>query len=147
MSSDAFDYSFSHGKKDNIFCPQPMPSSLQFLSDWAILNSTDARRLRRYLGSTNGFTLQRIEQACHLIEDYHAVYRRSLLELRHQGCLGRCPAPTPDQLHQIAESLNKKANQGYSATSVLAELQALAHQLRAIKPKQQVSGSEDASQE
>ena len=74
-----------------------------------------------------------IEQACRLIEAYHAVYRRNLMQLRRQGCFGRCPSPTLDQLQQMAASLNQKENQNHSATDVLSQLQALAQQLQAIR--------------
>lgn len=102
-------------------------------TDWTILNSTDAKRLRRLLQTSDNLTMQGIEQACRLIKAYHAVYRRDLMRLRCQGCFGRCPPPTLDQLQQMAASLNQKENQDYSATDVLSQLQALAQQLRAIR--------------
>lgn len=136
MSTDVSNCNSVHStEKINSSLPQPMRCTSRSQSDWAVLNSTDAGRVRRLLRETDGFTVQRIEQACRLIENYHAVYRRDLVKLRRQGCFGRCPLPTSKQLQQIAKSLNEKENQSYSATYVLIELRALAEQLRAVRSK------------
>lgn len=136
MSIDVSDYnSFRDMEKGNGSLPQPMGCSSQFLSDWAILNSIDAGRLRRLLKNTDSCAMFRIEQACRLVEVYHVVYRRDLLQLRRQGCSGRCLSPTLSQLQQIVESLNENENLNYSVSQVLTELRTLARQLRAIRSK------------
>jgi hypothetical protein len=99
-------------------------------SDWSILNSIDAGKLRRCLLETDGFTGQKIEQTCRLIESYHAVYRRDLLQLRRQGYLGKCPSPALNQLQQIAQKLGEQESQIYSTEHVLLELKTLATYLR-----------------
>jgi hypothetical protein len=136
MSIDVSGYSFSADmEKNNCSLHQPMRCNPSALSDWAVLNGTDVGRLRRLLQGTDGFTLQGIEWACRLIENYHAVYRQDLMQLRRRGCLGRCPSPTSEQLQQIAKSLNEQESQNCSVTDVLAELKTLARQLRAIRSK------------
>lgn len=135
MSIDVSDHNSFHDiEKNNNSLPQLMRCSSQFLSDWAILNSTNARKLR-CLQETDGFTMLEIEQACRLIEAYHAVYRRDLLKLRRRECVGKCPPPTSSQLQQIVESLNEKKNLNYSVSQVLMELRILARQLRVSRSK------------
>lgn len=132
MSIDVSDYNFFRDiKKSNGSLSQPMCCSSQSLSDWAILNSTNARRLRLLLQDADSFAMPRIEQACRLVEAYHAVYRRDLLQLRRRKCVGQCPPPNSSQLQQMVESLNEKENLNYSASHVLMELRILARQLRA----------------
>lgn len=97
-------------------------------SDWAILNNTTSRQLRRLI--IHFHTDSEIEQICHLLESYHAIYRQNLLQLRRQGCRGICPLPTTAQLQQIAQDLQSKTAQNYSPQQVLEQLQALAQKLR-----------------
>ncbi len=113
----------------------PLRASLReyggdLLSDWAILNNTKSRQLRRILKTVHFRTDIEIEQACYLLESYHAVYRQNLMRLRAQGCRGQCPLPTTAQLQQISQHLQTKANQSYSPQQVMHELQAIAKKLR-----------------
>jgi hypothetical protein len=133
MTIDILSYHSPLRVKDNGSLPQSVCCNTPSSTDWAILNSTDAKRLRRLLQATDDLTMQRIEQACRLIEAYHAVYRRDLMRLRRRECFSRCPPPTLDQLQQIAASLNQEGNQDCSTTDVLSQLQALAQQLRAVR--------------
>jgi hypothetical protein len=96
------------------------------VSDWAILNNIKSRQLRRIL-AVHSCTDIEIEQACRLLERYHAIYRQNLMRLRAQGCRGRCPPPTTAQLQQIAQDLQTKTDQSYSPQQVMHELQAIAH--------------------
>jgi hypothetical protein len=100
------------------------------VSDWAILNDTTSRQLRRILATDHSRTDIEIEQACYLLESYHAVYRQNLMRLRAQGCRGKCPLPTTAQLQQIAQHLETKTHQSYSPQQVMHELQAIAQKLR-----------------
>jgi hypothetical protein len=102
----------------------------ELISDWAILNDTKSSQLRRILATVHSCTDIEIEQACHLLESYHAVYRHNLMRLRAQGCRGKCPLPTTAQLQQIAQHLQTKTYQSYSPQQLMHELQALAQKLR-----------------
>lgn len=98
------------------------------VSDWAILNDTTSRQLRRM--AIHFHTDIEIEQACYLLESYHAVYRKNLLQLRRQGCRGKCPLPTTAQLQEIVQDLQRKTDQSYSPQQVIDQLQAIAQKLR-----------------
>lgn len=136
MSIDVSGYRFfADMEKNNSSLHQSMRCNSHVLSDWAVLNSTDVGKLRRFLQETDGFTMQRIEWVCRLIENYHAVYRRDLMQLRRQRYFDRCPLPTSEQLQRIAKSLNEEENQSCSAAEILSELRALARQLRTIRSK------------
>lgn len=100
----------------------------QCSTDWAILNDTTPKQLRRI--TIHFDTDIEIEQACHLLESYHAVYRKNLMQLRRQGCRGKCPLPTTAQLQQIAQDLQTKTDQSYSPQQVMDQLQAIAQKLR-----------------
>lgn len=100
------------------------------LSDWAILNNTKSRQLRRILKTVHSRADIEIEQACYLLESYHAVYRQNLMRLRAQGYRGKCPLPTIAQLQQIAQHLQTKTAQSYSPQQVMHELQAIAKRCR-----------------
>ena len=100
------------------------------VSDWAILNDTKSSQLCRILATVYSHTDIEIEQACHLLESYHCVYRHNLMQLRTQGCRGKCPLPTTAQLQQIAQHLQTKTYQSYSPQQVMHNLQAIAQKLR-----------------
>lgn len=100
------------------------------ISDWAILNDTKSSQLRRILATVYSCTDIEIEQACYLLESYHAVYRQNLMQLRVKGCRGQCPLPTTIQLQQISQHLQTKIHQSYSLQQVIDELQAIAQKLR-----------------
>jgi hypothetical protein len=102
----------------------------ELVSDWAILNGTKSSQLRRILATVYSCTNLEIEQACHLLESYHAVYRQNLMRLRAQGCRGTCPLPTTAQLQQIAQHLPTKTYQSESPQQLMLELQSLAQKLR-----------------
>ncbi len=98
------------------------------VSDWAILNDTTSRQLRRR--AIHFYTNIELEQMCYLLERYHTVYRQDLLQLRRQRCHGKCPLPTTEQLQKIAQDLQTKTAQSYSPQQVMDQLQALAQELR-----------------
>ncbi len=137
MTVNASNYNSSKGTGENS-CPLPQSTlcKLQILSDWEILNSTNAERLRHRLQGINTFTAQQIAQACSLLESYHLVYRCELMQLRYQGYFGRCPQPNLEQLYRIAENFNKRENQNFSALGVLIRLKELAWRLRQLSTPQ-----------
>ncbi|HEY9893618.1 MAG TPA: hypothetical protein V6D37_17845 [Candidatus Sericytochromatia bacterium] len=98
------------------------------VSDWAILNDTTSRKLRKM--AVHFYTDIEIEQMSHLLESYHAIYRHNLLQLRRQGYRGKSPLPTTPQLQQIAQDLQSKSAQNYSPQQVMEQLQEIAQKLR-----------------
>lgn len=105
-----------------------VPCRSNLISDWAILNDTTSRQLRRR--AIHFYTNIELEHICYLLERYHAVYRKDLLQLRIQRCGGKCPLPTTEQLQQIAQDLQTKTAQSYSSQQVIDQLQAVAQKLR-----------------
>jgi hypothetical protein len=102
-----------------------MESGVCLLSDWAILNDTNASKLRRVMTEFHHISAYETEQALVLLEAYHAVYRADRLAQRQTGVRGACPAPTEDQLQRIQQELGEG-----TPRSILAKLQQLASQLR-----------------
>jgi hypothetical protein len=106
------------------------------VSDWAILNDTTGRQVQRVFSEFFALTPMEIRQSCHLLESYHAVYRRDRLEQRQVGLKGRCLSPTLEQLQRIARHLLTVADPcgpkpaELSASEVLIHLQVLAERLR-----------------
>jgi hypothetical protein len=86
------------------------------LSDWALLNRTRSKQLE-----------QLAERDRHLIEAFHAVYRRD----RHQQHRGtkRCLAPTSVQLQEMVTYL-KARNITIQPNQLITELRRVALQLR-----------------
>lgn len=110
---------------------------MKFISDWAILNDTKSKQLERILAKFYRLSKSEINQACSLLESYHAVYRRNRLEQRRNQCsLGQpridrgCPPPTAVQLHEIAQRMNAKAGLTLRAEQVKIQLQDLAKRLK-----------------
>jgi hypothetical protein len=110
---------------------------VNFISDWAILNDTKSKQLERILTEFYHLSRAEINQACSLLESYHAVYRRNRLKQRRNQCsLGQprldrgCPPPTAIQLHEIAQRMNAKAGLTLRAEQVKIQLQDLAERLR-----------------
>ena len=99
------------------------------ISDWAILNDTQPKQLQRILGQFYFLTLGEIKRSQQLLEAYHAVYRADRLQKRSLGIRGQCTTPTTEQLQQICQRLEGKANQ-MLLTTVMQQLQYLAYRLR-----------------
>ncbi|MEB3293589.1 MAG: hypothetical protein VKJ24_10545, partial [Synechococcales bacterium] len=66
-----------------------------------------------------------VQQNCHLLEAYRAVYLPSRMRVRSH----RCHPPTPEQLEQIREYLSQRMGKPASP-NILLHLEALAHKLR-----------------
>ncbi|HEY9602146.1 MAG TPA: hypothetical protein V6C85_11085 [Allocoleopsis sp.] len=110
---------------------------MNFISDWAILNDTKSKQLERILTEFYRLSNPEINQACSLLESYHAVYRRNRLEQRRnqrsldQPRINRgCPPPTAIQLHEIAQRMHAKAGIRLQAEQVKTQLHDLAKRLR-----------------
>ena len=100
---------------------------IYLLSDWAILNDTDPKKLQRVLSEFHQLTKPEIGSAIALLESYHAIYRQERLRQRQQGqALGQCQPPTTNQLQQIAQLLKM----AIAPDVILQRLQALAQRLR-----------------
>jgi hypothetical protein len=108
-----------------------------FVSDWAILNDTKSKQLRRILSEFYNLTEPEIHLACVLLESYHAVYRRDRLkQRRNQLTSGQarikapCLPPMIAQLDEIAQQVNIKTSSSIGTGEVLIQLQELAKHLR-----------------
>ncbi len=100
------------------------------VSNWAILNDTTPKQLRRIGVEFHNLTSAEIEQACFLLESYHAIYRRDRLRQRQAGVRERCQPPSREQMQQIANLLHQKANLTLSPEETMSQLQELAELLR-----------------
>jgi len=100
---------------------------LCMLSDWAILNDTTQKKLRRVLTQFHHLTDIEVQQNCVLLESYHAIYRRDRIQ---QGQKGQCVDPTPEQLQAIAELIQQSSQQSLAPSFILARLHTLADRLR-----------------
>lgn len=106
------------------------------VSDWAILNDTKSKQVKRIFAEFHHLSESEIQLACVLLESYHAVYRRDRLEQRRnllksgQSRIEPCLPPTSAQLHEIAQLVNEKATLRLRSEQVMTQLQALAQRLR-----------------
>ncbi len=111
-------------------CRFLLERGLYLVSDWAILNDTQPKQVQRILGEFHLLTSTEILQAQRLLESYHVVYHTERLQKRAKGMRGRCAAPTPEQLKQIAQNLESQTNQRILSENVMMQLQSLANRLR-----------------
>lgn len=121
-----------HHRELNAFLLQ---QGVYLVSDWAILNDTTVKQVRRILAEFHDCTLLEIEQACHLLQGYHQVYRQSRLQQRQAGGIsGHCNPPTLEQLQRMVEILQKvqavQPSESLNPQEILSQLQELATQLR-----------------
>lgn len=100
---------------------------LCMLSDWAILNDTTPKKLRRVLTQFHHLTEIEVQQSSVLLASYHAIYRRDRLM---QGQKGQCPDPRMEQLQAIADLIRQNSPQTLSLSAVLEHLHRLADRLR-----------------
>lgn len=107
---------------------------IYLISDWALLNSATPSHLRRTLSSRYALTDAEIQQACQLLESYHAVYSEQLRGMRAQGYRGKCPIPSAQQLQEIAQQLQKTTGQRCFPLQVMSQLSSLAQKLRQRQP-------------
>lgn len=105
-----------------------LEQGVYLISNWAILNDTNNKQLKRILAEFHNLTTAEIDQASKLLSAYHAVYRRDRLKNR-QGKGGKCQTPTTEQLARIARVCQQ---QGLilSPEQALSQLEQLAGWLR-----------------
>jgi hypothetical protein len=94
------------------------------VSDWAILNDTTLTQVQRILSELYPRSETEVQQACDLLERYHAIYRRDRRTQRQTHRL--CSDPSLSQLQEMAQSLP----QAVSPETILSRLRALATVLR-----------------
>ena len=88
------------------------------LSDWALLNRARAKQLER---------LSKRDR--HLVEVFHAVYRRDRRKQRQKGAR-RCPEPNEAQLREMLAQLRARDASVNNAVELIKELKIVATQLR-----------------
>ena len=115
-----------HNRELNAFL---LEQGVYLISNWAILNDTTPKQVRRILAEFHNLTSAEIQQACFLIESYHAIYRRDRLTQRPRF-RGKCPPPSQEQLERISRRLHQKTNQVLPPENVLFQIQELAELLR-----------------
>ncbi len=115
-----------HNRELNAFL---LEQGVYLISNWAILNDTTPKQVRRILAEFHHLTSAEIQQACFLLESYHAIYRRDRLTQR-PGIRGKCQPPSGEQGERIARHLHQKANLLLSPENTLSQLQELAELLR-----------------
>lgn len=103
-------------------------SGIYLASDWSILSHTSPARLQRLLSGV--LSDAEIQQACHVLNSFHAVYRADRMQ-RHSGHPGqRCSEPNQEQLARMVVHLTQQGIHGYTPTRVLRDLRELAQKLR-----------------
>ena len=105
-----------------------LEQGVYLISNWAILNDTNDKQLRRILVEFHNLTSGEIDRASVLLSSYHAVYRRDRLKNR-QGKGGKCQTPTVEQLTRIAESCQQQ-EVNLTSDRTLSQLEQLASWLR-----------------
>ncbi|WP_019503855.1 hypothetical protein [Pleurocapsa sp. PCC 7319] len=88
------------------------------LSDWALLNRARTKQLERLSIRDR-----------HLVEVFHAVYRRDRRKQRHKGAK-RCPEPNEAQLREMLAYLQEKKIVIDTTVELMKALKQLATQLR-----------------
>ena len=106
---------------------------IYLVSDWAILNDTTLRQLRRVLTQFYGLTLDDIERSVLLLDNYHQVYRSQRLRNHQNRGKSKCQQPSDLQLREISHRMGNNGDLILPAHSILAQLQKLAESLRAYR--------------
>ncbi|NMG19260.1 hypothetical protein DP116_07255 [Brasilonema bromeliae SPC951] len=88
------------------------------LSDWALLNRVRAKQFER---------LSKRDR--HLVEVFHAVYRRDRLQ-KHSRGVRKCPEPSSTQLQEMLNGLRKRDVMINSTVELMNELKQVVTQLR-----------------
>ncbi|MBW4511674.1 MAG: hypothetical protein KME64_35005 [Scytonematopsis contorta HA4267-MV1] len=88
------------------------------LSEWALLNRVRSRQLQRLSSRSR-----------HLIETFHAVYRRDRISTKNIG-IKRCPDPSFTQQQEMLNLLQKREVTIKSNTELIHELKLVARELR-----------------
>lgn len=99
------------------------------ISNWAILNDTNTKQVKRILAQFHNLTPLEIEEATILLESYHDVYRRDRLT-QNRGRGEKCQTPSKEQLEQIATLIQQKSQSELFEEQTLFNLEQLAGNLR-----------------
>lgn len=99
------------------------------ISNWAILNDTNTKQVKRILAQFHNLTPLEIAEATILLESYHDVYRRDRLT-QNRGRGEKCQTPSKEQLEQIATLIQQKSQSELSEEQTLFNLEQLAGNLR-----------------
>ncbi|MDJ0682620.1 MAG: hypothetical protein QNJ18_22500 [Xenococcaceae cyanobacterium MO_167.B52] len=111
----------------NLFLLQ---KGVYLISNWAILNDTSTKLVKRVLREFHNLSEIEISQAAILLASYHAVYRQDRLKQRQAGGTSKCKPPTEEQLQKIASLIQEKNNFKLNPEAILSQLQDLANLLR-----------------
>jgi len=106
-----------------------LEQGVYLISNWAILNDTNVKQLKRILSQFHNLTPVEIDRDTTLLSSYHNVYRRDRLESR-QGKGGKCQSPSAEQLARIAQAIEQVSDLALSPEQVLTQLEQLANLLR-----------------
>ncbi|MEL6440828.1 MAG: hypothetical protein AAFQ80_16430 [Cyanobacteria bacterium J06621_8] len=106
-----------------------LEQGVYLISNWAILNDTSNKQVRRILSEFHHLTPREIQQFYILLTCYHHVYRGDRLKNR-QTRGGKCPTPSTEQLKRIADLLEQQADLSYTPEHTLFQLEQLANRLR-----------------
>lgn len=107
-----------------------LQKGVYLVSDWAILNDTNSKQLKRILTEFHNLSAVEISQAETVLTSYHAVYRQERLQERRVGIKRKCQPPSEEQLTRIAILVQQKDNRQLSPKATLFQLQQLAKLLR-----------------
>lgn len=109
-----------------------LEQGIELITDWSILNNRSPGGLQRILTEFSSYSPREVDQAAELLEYYHQIYRRQILEERKQQGLSQSrrsyPTPSTEQLSQIAQLL--LPSRQLSPEEVLEELKNLAKLIR-----------------
>ncbi|NJR50072.1 MAG: hypothetical protein HC780_11390 [Leptolyngbyaceae cyanobacterium CSU_1_3] len=109
-----------------------LQQGVYLISDWAILNDTTAKQLRRILAETYHFATVEVEELGELLQSFHAVYRHDRLQQRLTK-VRPCQPPTPDQLSRISKDLHSRTGHTLTPEAISRQLTTIAHRLRSYR--------------
>ena len=123
-----------------------------FDSDWSLLNSLTASRLRQLLTSHYALTPEQLHQSLAILQSYQAVYRRDRVASRTENRLAsqsenhppssnrtRCEPPTADQLARMIAHLHSNGVPDVDTDSLLTQLEQWADLMRQARRPATVS--------
>lgn len=131
-----------------------------FDSDWSLLNSLTASRLRQLLTSNHALTPEQLHQSLAILQSYQAVYRRDRVASRTENRVAsrtenrvasqsenrppssnrtRCEPPTADQLARMVAHLQSNGVLDVDADSLLTQLEQWADLIRQARRPATVS--------
>ena len=107
-----------------------LQQGVYLISNWAILNDTSEKQLKRVLNEYHSLTPTEIDKAAALLVSYHDVYRSDRSNKTDGGKGKKCQTPTEEQLERISALFAKETQISLSIEQTLSALELLASQLR-----------------